>query len=158
MSLRNSLITALFIFLLLAITVGLVNTHFAVEFGRTNFFEVHGVFFLIFITLFPRLTLLFSSVPFGGLFWWLGFFFCPRILVAILATVSYFYTNPVLVVLSWMIALSGELVEKWSLGKRSVFINVGGRGFSYRQSSARPQENRSTVSEGVVEAEFKRMD
>lgn len=158
MSLRNSLITGLFIFLLLGITVGLVNTHFGVEFGQRNFFEVRGIFFLIFITLFPRLTLLFSSVPFGGIFWWLGFFFCPRILVATLATIAYFYTNPVLVVFSWMIALSGELAEKWSLGRRGVFIRVGGNGFTYKHQQQQAAPKHSRVNEGVVEAEFKRMD
>lgn len=157
---RNSLLTGLFIFILLAVTVGLVNNHFALEFGEKNFFDVRGIFFLIFITLFPRLTLLFSSVPFGGVFWWAGFIFCPRILVAVLATVAYYYTNPILVVLSWMIALSGEYAEKWSMGKRGVFVRFGGKGFTYKHTSAAEAQRskHSHVDEGVVEAEFKRMD
>lgn len=156
---RNSLFTGLFIFVLLAITVGLVNDHFALEFGEQNFFDVRGIFFLIFITLFPRLTLLLSSVPFGGVFWWAGFIFFPRILVAVLATVAYYYTNPILVVLSWMIALSGEYAEKWTMGNRGVFVRFGGKGFTYNQTSSGAQRPKhSTVDEGVVEAEFKRMD
>ena len=83
-----------------------------------NFWDVHGVFFLIFITIFPRLTLLISSVPFGGLFWWLGFFFTPRLLVAILATMAYWTTNPVLVVMSWIVCLFGEFAEKSTVSKK----------------------------------------
>jgi len=38
------------------------------EFGNQNFWDVRGIFFLFFIMVFPRLTLLFSSVAFGGIF------------------------------------------------------------------------------------------
>lgn len=93
------------------------------EFGHVNYWDKHGIFFLIFITLFPRLTLLFSSVATGGFFWWLGFLFVPRILVASLATVSYFHTNPVLVIISWLVALGGETAEKAGIGGgRSRFV------------------------------------
>lgn len=84
-----------------------------------NFWDVHGLFFLVCIFFFPRLTLLFSSVAFGGLFWWLGFIFLPRLLVAILATQAYWETNPILVCGAWMWAVSGELVEKVG-GKRAA--------------------------------------
>ena len=77
-----------------------------------DFWDVHGVWFIIFMFFFPRLTLLFSSVAFGGLFWWLGFIFTPRLLVASLATTAYWETNPVLVVLSWVWALGLESAEK----------------------------------------------
>ena len=77
-----------------------------------NFWDVHGLFFIFFMFFFPRLTLLFSSVPFGGILWWLGWFICPRLLVAILATCSYWDTNTILVVLTWVWALSGESTEK----------------------------------------------
>lgn len=153
---RQTLITGFLIFFILLVTVALMNEHFAVDFGRVNFFERHGVFFLIFITLFPRLTLLFSSVPFGGVFWWLGFFFCPRILVAILATVTYFYTNPVLVVISWMIALSGEVFEKWGLRQNSVVVRWSGGRSAGRPSSA---SDRTRMSDGeTFEAEYRKMD
>jgi hypothetical protein len=87
-----------------------------------DFWDKHGVLFIISMALFPRLTLLFSSVAFGGLLWWLGFIFVPRILVAVLATLSYLHTNPVLVALSWVWALSGETAEK-----RTVIIKTRGR-------------------------------
>lgn len=93
------------------------------NFGNIDFFSKHGWFFLLFIALFPRLTLLVSglligSIEFGGLLWWLGFFFAPRILVAILATVSYWHTNQILVILAWLIALGGESSEKFVISKR----------------------------------------
>ena len=31
-----------------------------------DFWDVHGIWFIIFMFFFPRLTLLFSSVAFGG--------------------------------------------------------------------------------------------
>ena len=70
-----------------------------------DFWQVHGWWFLIFITLFPRLTMLFAvMVPFGWLAW-LGWVFTPSLLVAILATTYYWDTNPVLCVVAWFIAL-----------------------------------------------------
>lgn len=87
-------------------------SYFDFQFGSVNFFQRHGFLFLFFIAIFPRLTLLFSSVPFGGLFWWIGFFFAPRLLVAILATIGYWQTNPILVIISWVVALGGETTEK----------------------------------------------
>jgi hypothetical protein len=77
-----------------------------------NFWDVHGIWFVIFMCFFPRLTLLFSSVASGGLLWWLGFIFAPRLLVAILATNLYWHTNTILVVITWIWALSGESAEK----------------------------------------------
>jgi hypothetical protein len=77
-----------------------------------SFWHHHGIFFVVFMFFFPRLTLLFSSVPFGGIFWWLGFVFAPRLLVAILATSQYWQTNMILCVLTWVWALCGEGVEK----------------------------------------------
>ena len=77
-----------------------------------DFWDVHGIWFIIFMFFFPRLTLLFSSVAFGGLFWWLGFIFTPRLLVAILATTAYWETKQILVVLTWFWALGLESAEK----------------------------------------------
>lgn len=91
---------------------------FEIELGHNNFWDTRGLFFLIFVSLFPRLTLLFSSVAFGGLFWWLGFIFVPRWLVAILATLSYWNQNPTLVVIAWLVCLSGESSEKVYIQKR----------------------------------------
>ena len=126
-----------------------------VEFGTIDFWDNHGVFFLFFITLFPRLTLLFSSVPFGGILWWLGFFFAPRILVAVLASVAYWQTNPILVVISWFVAISGETAEKWGFNQQ-FSVRIGGRSFG-----SRPRDFRSPgqkVNDNVVDAEFRRMD
>ena len=83
-----------------------------------NFWDVHGIWFIIFMFFFPRLTLLFSSVAFGGVLWWLGFIFAPRLLVAILATTAYWHTNTVLVVLTWFWALGGETTEKVAISRR----------------------------------------
>jgi hypothetical protein len=72
-----------------------------------DFWQVHGIFFLIFITLFPRLTMLFAvTVPFGFLAW-LGWLFAPHLTVAILATQYYWHTNPILCIIAWFIALAG---------------------------------------------------
>jgi hypothetical protein len=77
-----------------------------------NFWDVHGVFFILFMMFFPRLTLLFSSVAFGGFLWWLGWIFAPRFLVAILATIHYLDTNPILCILAWIWAFVFETGEK----------------------------------------------
>ena len=139
--------------------------------GSIDFFRNHGLFFLIFISLFPRLTLLFSSVTSGGLIWWLGFFFCPRVLVASLATVAYFQTNHILVFVSWVIAFMGEVFEKTTLKRRSfVFKNFKSSPhfyYHFRSSSQRRGENQGYTSQDksfhrqeisgegdVIEAEF----
>jgi len=71
----------------------------------------NGLFLLIGFILFPRVTLLFCNIP-GNLLFWLGWFFIPRITVAIFATIYYLYTNPILVILSWIFAIGGESAEK----------------------------------------------
>jgi hypothetical protein len=143
---------AVFCVLVLATTIMMDSLH--TEFGRIDFFHKHGLFFLIFITLFPRLTLLFSSVASGGLLWWLGFIFCPRILVASLATVSYFQTNPFLVVMSWVIALGGETMEKIGLGGRKRFFFRTFRSAPPQQYEE-DQAARGVVNDqDVIEAEF----
>lgn len=76
-----------------------------------NFWQVHGILFLICITFFPRLTMLFAvNVPFGILAW-LGWLFVPHILVAILATTFYWHTNPILCIIAWFVALGGTGTE-----------------------------------------------
>lgn len=111
------------IFLCITGATTLLYNYAGMEFGSIDYFTKHGWFFLFSIALFPRLTLLVSgllvgSIEFGGLIWWLGFFFAPRILVATLATVAYWNTNPVLVILSWLIALGGESSEKFVITNR----------------------------------------
>ena len=110
-------------FLIISIVTTLLFNYTDISFGNINYFTKHGWFFLFSIALFPRLTLLVSgliteSVVFGGLLWWLGFFFAPRILVATLATIAYWNSNKVLVVFSWLIALGGESSEKFMITRR----------------------------------------
>jgi len=76
-----------------------------------DFWQVHGIWFIIFMFIFPRLTLLFATV-WGGPLWWIGLIFAPRLMVAILATFAYWHTNTILVVLTWIWALGGESTEK----------------------------------------------
>jgi len=76
---------------------------------HADFFASHaewGWLILIGLAIFPRITLLFVGGPFGVLAW-LGWLFCPHLLVAILATTQYWSTNPVLCVIAWFVALVG---------------------------------------------------
>jgi hypothetical protein len=150
------------IFFVLLVATSVMMDTLQTEFGRVDFFQKHGLFFLVFVTLFPRLTLLFSSVATGGLFWWLGFFFCPRILVASLATVAYFHTNPVLVTISWVVALGGETMEKAGLGKRRgtfvfrTYRNGGPRPFASPAEEAQTAHRHNSLGgkDDAIEAEF----
>ncbi len=133
------------IFLCITGATTLLYNYAGLELGNIDYFTKHGWFFLFSIALFPRLTLLVSgllvgSIEFGGIFWWLGFFFAPRMLVAILATAAYWNTNPVLVILSWLIALGGESSEKFVITNR---IRNG------------PQRYDQGFSGTTVEAEYK---
>ena len=76
-----------------------------------NFWIYHGFLLLIGLTLFPRLSMLMCNIS-GGLFFWITWLLFPRIVIAFYASILYFDTNPFLVVLSWIIALSGESKEK----------------------------------------------
>lgn len=112
----------------------------------TNFWDHHGLFFLLFITVFPRLTLIFSNVATGGILWWLGFIFAPRLLVALLATLTYWQTNPILVIASWVVALSGESGEKKFVSKRVHVYRAG-------QERARPIRDAE-----VIEPDYERLN
>jgi hypothetical protein len=87
-----------------------------------GFWHNHHLIFIACMFFFPRLTLLLSDVVSGGFLWWLGWLIAPRLLVAILATVSYWRTNPILVALTWCWAFSGESVEKHSA--KSIYGRV----------------------------------
>ncbi|MBP6885837.1 MAG: hypothetical protein KBC02_01160 [Candidatus Pacebacteria bacterium] len=77
-----------------------------------DFWQVHGLGFLIAIAFFPRLTMLFAGIASGfGPLGWLGFVFAPHLTVAILATTAYWGTNPGLCVLAWIVALTGTAGE-----------------------------------------------
>jgi hypothetical protein len=119
----KTLIKIVIIFLCITGATTLLYNYAGLELGNIDYFTKHGWFFLISVAIFPRLTLLVSallvgSVELGGLVWWLGFLIAPRILVATLATAAYWNTNPVLVIFSWLIALSGETSEKFVITKR----------------------------------------
>jgi hypothetical protein len=150
----KGLLAPIMIFILAMFATSILFGGFHVVWGSVDFFENHNIFFLIFISFFPRLTLLFSSVAFGGFLWWLGFFFMPRLLVAVLATVAYGKTNPLLVVIAWIVAISGEFMEKKKItnSKRFVFR-------TYRQPPPYEQPKATTIDKnGVIEAEFTRKD
>ena len=126
----HTLVKILILFLALTGVAALMGNAFNVEFGSENYWDNHGLFFLLFITAFPRLTLFISSIPFGGLFWWLGFFFAPRFLIACLATLAYWNSNPILVIFSWLICLSGESGEKYVVTEKvRTYRKTGGETF-----------------------------
>ena len=75
-----------------------------------SFFEHHSWVVLFFLAVFPRLTLLFAGFATGGLLWWLGWLILPRLLVAILS-LAYWKTDPVLVVVAWVLAFAGTSGE-----------------------------------------------
>jgi len=82
-----------------------------------DFTIIHDYWFLLCLALviFPRITLalmlLWTDFVSGGVLWWLGYVFCPRLLIAILS-LPYFNQNPVLVICAWVAAFSGEINEK----------------------------------------------
>lgn len=89
-----------------------------------DFWDNHGILFLICIAIFPRLTLLFAVASPFGLLHWLGWIFTPHLLVAIMATYRYWDTNPFLCVVAWLIAFAGtvgegETVRRKRLTRRS---------------------------------------
>jgi|GEM_PF-401964 len=154
----NTITRLLILFLAITGVSTILINEFQVDFGLVNYWQNHGLFFLIFLTLFPRLTLLFSSVVSGGFLWWLGWLFAPRLLVAILSTIGYWKTNPVLVIMAWIIALGGESSEK------SIVINRG-KPFKFKRTIIVNGKNMGggnspydtdTLNDGdTIEADFK---
>lgn len=158
---KTVLLRSVAIFCVLLVATSLMMDVFQMEFGKINYWDKHGVFLLFFITIFPRLTLLFSSIAFGGFLWWLGFIFCPRILIASLATVAYFHTNPILVVNAWIVALGGEVFEKWGIGRNKFMIRTYKAG--PRATYPHPEDygmgnSGATIKDkgDVIEAEFRK--
>lgn len=115
----HKLFKLILIFIAISFGVLIATQYFNVELGSENYWDHHGLFFLVFLATFPRLTLLFSNVVSGGLLWWLGFIFAPRVLVATLATLAYWQQNPILVTIAWLVAVGGESSEKYIIVKRS---------------------------------------
>ncbi len=116
---------------LFAITgaVTLASTLLGVRFDHFNYWDYHGFLFLVCISCFPRLTLLFSSVASGGWLWWLGWLFSPRLLVALLATLAYWNQNPFLVAAAWLVAFGGESSEKYVVVEKSKTFWKGRKGY-----------------------------
>ena len=77
-----------------------------------NFWDNHSILFVIAMFFFPRLTMLFATSHGGGVLYWLGWLFAPRLTVAIIATMLYSDSNLIMVVLTWFWALGGESAEK----------------------------------------------
>jgi hypothetical protein len=71
-----------------------------------NFWHDHGVFFLIFMMIFPRLTLLFATSVTFGVFAWIGWLIGPRVVAAYYASVFYWDSNPFLVAIAWVLSIS----------------------------------------------------
>jgi hypothetical protein len=139
---KITLTKILLIFLAITGATTILFNYTNVEFGHIDYFNKHGLIFLTFLAIFPRVTLLFSglllhSIEFGGIIWWASFLLAPRILVATLATISYWNTNPFLVTLSWLIALGGESSEK-------IFI----------KRNIKPQERYDNFKGTTIEAEY----
>jgi len=76
-----------------------------------DFWHVHGIFFLLGLMIFPRITVFFFSAVTGGLIFWIFFLIIPRIFIAILAAYRYWDTNPILVVFAFLCCFSGEAVK-----------------------------------------------
>ncbi len=108
-----------------AVMAGLFN----VQFRSLEYWDHHGVLFLMAVALFPRLTLAFAGFPFSGPLAWCGFLFAPRVLVAVLATVNYWNRNPLLVVIAWLVAIGGESSEKTLVIRRSGGGAARARGY-----------------------------
>lgn len=93
-----------------------------------DFWDVHpgiaGVVYLFFLCYFPRITLLFQSVVFGALsatfLGFLGWLLVPHFTVALLATLTYWDTNPVLCLIAWYCAIDGEKDEKTAVVKTAA--------------------------------------
>ena len=144
------IIRGLMFFCILAAMSWILVTQFNFPFGNVNYFEKRGVLFLIFITFFPRLTLLLSSVASGGILWWLSWLFFPRILVATLATFAYFQTNPILVTISWLVAFGGESFEKRTITRSRVIV--------HNFSSPQTTRMRRLRKDDAIDVEFKKME
>ena len=81
-----------------------------------SFWDVHGLIYLIGLAVLPRITLFLSGTVWGFALlptpWpvlaWIGFFVSPSLVIAMLATMRYWDTNPILCVIAWLI-FAGKL-------------------------------------------------
>jgi len=70
-----------------------------------DFWDYHGIIFLICIYYFPRITMLLATSVSFGFFAILGWVFTPYFLAAIYATIYYWSSNPILCIIAWIIAI-----------------------------------------------------
>jgi len=73
------------------------------------------------LALFPRITMLVAGIafaPYAGVLYWCGWVLAPRLTIAILASMFYFATNPILCVFVWLWACCGETTEKTKVSYR----------------------------------------
>lgn len=77
-----------------------------------SFWDNHTHLFILSMFFFPRLTMLFATSYGGGVLYWLGWAFFPRLTVAIIASVLYARTDTFLVALTIVWAIYGEAMEK----------------------------------------------
>lgn len=81
-----------------------------------SFWQEHGIFFLLGLLCFPRLTVWLVSAVTGGFWFWIMFLFFPRTIIAILAAVTYWDTNPILVFISVIACVELE----WTVGAATL--------------------------------------
>jgi hypothetical protein len=77
-----------------------------------NFWDYHGLLFVLAMFFFPRLTMLFATTVGGGFLYWLGWLLMPRFTVALIATILFHEHNTLLLIFTWIWALGGETAEK----------------------------------------------
>lgn len=75
--------------------------------------HTHPILYLLVLLFFPRLTLFINFALGGflstGFFWWAGWAVAPQVLIAVLASSTYWDTNPLLVIVAWVWALLAQL-------------------------------------------------
>lgn len=98
------------LFILLFLITGLAFS--ATDSRPLDFFAAHSILHLLGWALVPRIMFIFFSIISGGILFWIGVIFIPRIMVAYWATVYYWDTNMLLCVIAWLMAVSGEFGEK----------------------------------------------
>ena len=138
---KNIFIAIFIFFLMLVGGATLFGRLFGISLGVGNYWDYHGWFLLLFMITVPRLTLLFSSIASGGFFWWMGWLFAPRFLIALMATINYWHSNEILLLFSGLIAIARESTEKCVIKNRTTQ-------YIYPKNS-------KPVQEDIFEAEFR---
>lgn len=74
--------------------------------AKVDYWDKHGILYILGLLTFPRLTILFFCTVEFGLFEWALWLFFPTLLVAILATRYYWETNEFMCIASWFLVFS----------------------------------------------------